>query len=495
MADLSVHDPRLATVLGAEAAGALADLLGRSQPLIITDTLQTDGRGSGATVLSATIGNTVTGAATQHLIVKFEPDPTIRADRNRKEVDVWAGAGDFRPHLAERGVSFVLERLGRLSFHKIAQDSLRRWGPIPEDTPSERLSRLLEEITRSIVVPWNQSRPVDRHVSLSEAMDAHLGVRIRPGGTIYKWARPQGLLDPDCNWIAGSPDGRELPNPFRLATLTEERIHLRCGPAHGDLHPGNVLVEKDGESVDFVLIDADRYSEDGPLARDPVHLLLWLLAWDPPEGQAERYALIDLLIGRPAHGVAAARKRLVDAYEAGSTGHVEGAMGDLWDTQRLFSLAACALMFPVRPRILADSTWWWFVQLAAEATRVVLDRLGVRLTAGTPPVQVRAPLVSVGGELSTHTDSDDVLCVLRTTYFDPSSRRTFRASAKELATILRLDHLSFDGLPAEVGIYCRRLRALLTECDDPKVSNRRVAAIAREAEAYQTILVTLLERK
>ncbi|MFG1948118.1 hypothetical protein [Nonomuraea sp. NPDC048826] len=497
MADLSRLPLDPGEVLGAEVAKGLATLLGTAHPLHLTRELQRGGV-SGATVVAATIDDLVTRTGTQQLIVKFDPDPGIRAGGKQGKNDARREAGEFRRHLAEHATSFVLESLGTLSFHKIVKDDLERWGPLSRDLPPHRRAALLEEITRRITVPWNQTQPDHQRVTPREAMEADLGVRIQPGGKIHQWATRRKLLDPARRWITVGPGGGKLPNPFQLMTLTGPPVSTWYGPAHGDLHPGNVLVQLAGESVDFVLIDLDRYSSEAPLSRDPLHLLLTMLDWDLPDlGAAEKHALIDLLVGEEGAGkpVHPDRRHLVEAYENAAAGGGGGGRGDLWRMRRRLSLVACALMFPVRLHTLKRDTWWWYVQLAGKATEAVLRSMDIRLPDGEAVEVKPHQVVAERAEFSAGTDWDDLSTVLKRTFFDPRSWRTFAVSAEELAALLEGPPPPVDGHSKAITSYFRKLRILVQEGGDPEASPQRVAMIAKDADMYRNVLIKLIERQ
>jgi hypothetical protein len=91
--------------------------------------------------------------------------------------------------------------------------------------------------------------------------------------------QPSATLDLDAPAVSGPG-----PRCFRCVYLTGAPGRwvvdtLLVGKAHGDLSGRNILIPSIStvQPSNFELIDYDHYTEDAPLARDPMHLLVTLV--------------------------------------------------------------------------------------------------------------------------------------------------------------------------------------------------------------------------
>ena len=112
-------------------------------------------------------------------------------------------------------------------------------------------------------------------------------------------------------WISLPGHAYPLPNPLYLEAdcpLARGRLPYAVrGRAHGDLHPGNIMVPKHAEPSgrsSYVLVDLSRFSDHALLARYPQHLMLYLIADFLPHMSDDcRGELLDLLVGRDTAGL------------------------------------------------------------------------------------------------------------------------------------------------------------------------------------------------
>ena len=176
--------------------------------------------------------------------------------------------------------------------------------------------------------------------------------------------------------------GEVLPNPCALigpsslGTPTLKQAFV--GKAHGDLHPGNILLRLEPELLapEFVLVDLARYRDDAPLAQDPAQLLLCLISQRFLSGtNPQREALSAMLSGPDQSGGTLVPEPAADLiknfWQLGTLRSKRGQK-DEWHEQCCLSVVACSLMFLGR-RGLPDRDRWWFFQLAARAADTFLD--------------------------------------------------------------------------------------------------------------------------
>ncbi len=319
--------------------------------------------------------------------------------------------------LAEPGHDLVRVGDGRwILFQKIASGSLddldvmtkllasvRTGGPVGSTASAHRtitcgsttFARLCGRIVRGVLADW-QGKPGLQRTSVTGLLDLHLGARLKPGGPLDNLAQK---LTATTLRIPGEPD--PLPNPFALAldTRLTQDIPVRAlvGKAHGDLHTENILVPV-RDSVDaspFRLIDLAKYDSSAPLTRDPVHLLLYIIARAMPDlsdGQSD--ALIDELIapdsGRGAVLPEWLRTLITTVRRTGEEWTFPSGLVAEWRGQTQLSLLACALMFLARPST-RDTDRLWFLRLAARAGRAYLGPH--RTPTGDDAMPVEEPIL------------------------------------------------------------------------------------------------------
>ncbi|MEU0079225.1 hypothetical protein ABZY58_15100 [Micromonospora tulbaghiae] len=207
--------------------------------------------------------------------------------------------------------------------------------------------------------------------------------------------------------LPGRPD--PLPDPFGLLAGTlptaREEVEVFTGNGHGDLHPGNVFVPVRDQvhAADFRLIDLGRFSPATPVSRDPVKLLLsvaaaWLPALVP--GSPLRSALAELVVTPQCHPAAPPVAGYLTVarqiHEAASGWGRRRGLEPEWTRQHLLLMVGSAL------RTVADDTLptadrWWFLEVAALATRAFGESFGPETAhPATPPTQaVAVPTESV----------------------------------------------------------------------------------------------------
>ncbi|WP_371668414.1 hypothetical protein OG985_12595 [Streptomyces sp. NBC_00289] len=262
-----------------------------------------------------------------------------------------------------------------------------------------RLPDIAAAVGRSLLADWNPDEQGGKSMSAAEFVATVLDRRLGPKAPLARWARDElgiSLSDP---WILLPEKPGELPNPLHLAEggplsrgVVDDPVR---GRAHGDLHPGNIMVpERQDVGVgSYRLIDLTRFSADALLARDPVHLMLYLVAEFLPHLSDEaRAEVLVLLIGRKATGLLVPQglRRIVDGLrEAPGPWLDERDIGPGWEVQWMLAIQACALMFAGRRKKYDSRIRRWFFLLAAEAAAVSLRRF--EAYAPEEAVVVRAP--------------------------------------------------------------------------------------------------------
>jgi hypothetical protein len=209
---------------------------------------------------------------------------------------------------------------------------------------------------------------------IPEFFRRHIGQQMEPGGRLHGWAqRHQG------EEIQFAEEALPLPNPFAVAQGRYFADTTTVGPfigrTHGDLHSDNALVRVRPalDTSMYFLIDTALYEESGPLTRDPVHFLLYVIARSMETiSPAQQGPLIDLLLdpaGGPAPLVPGWLATLIGQIDAAIAGWVRSTgLEQKWRTQTLLSTSACAMLFLGRGST-READKQWFLRLAARAAQ------------------------------------------------------------------------------------------------------------------------------
>ncbi|MEV7307890.1 MULTISPECIES: hypothetical protein [Streptomyces] len=228
-------------------------------------------------------------------------------------------------------------------------------------------------VVRGVLHSWNgRPRTRPQAFTVAEFLGLHIQHQLEPGGRLHALSMEHRG---DRIEIAG--EVRPLVNPFALAggALFGDRRIVRglVGRTHGDLHTDNVLVRVHPavDAAAFHLIDLALYEPEGPMTRDPAHLLLYILARRMDTLSAvQREGLLDYVIAPDEHLVGRLPNWLVElitCLDRAFLGWLEGSgLQPEWRRQRLLSLAGCAMLFLGRKSTNSEDRAW-FLRLAARA--------------------------------------------------------------------------------------------------------------------------------
>ncbi|MEV7858493.1 hypothetical protein AB0O86_06545 [Streptomyces hirsutus] len=279
--------------------------------------------------------------------------------------------------------------------------------------PTRRLPALVEEVVKGVLGGWNpdpgtgttkkgEAKGNDKPLSAAQFVAKVLTVSPSRVPRLREWLEPWWGPAGDSVWFSLEGSSRILPNPLALeegSPLSRCPVRLAlCGHAHGDLHPGNIVVpvRENTSPGQFWLVDLGQYGSDALLARDPAHLLMCLIADEFLPEMADRAreelltALTDydpdctgpLIPQGLADTVTRVRRAMIDW---GARHH----FNPHWRYQWYLALQACALMVAARDRY-SDADRWWFFRLAAEACGAYLRETTAEGPEDTVPA-VRAP--------------------------------------------------------------------------------------------------------
>lgn len=189
----------------------------------------------------------------------------------------------------------LLYEIAALSFSNVVTADTLDAGALP---------RHCRDVSLALLAEFNASYTIDTNTTALETVQQWLGYRLArdQAPTLHRFIEAQ------CGRQPGFPGaGRVLVNPLWLVsqpTLAAAALSVRfSGLLHGDLHPGNLLIDRRRpDSTDFWLIDF-ALSRMGPLGFDhaylEVALLLTMLQGAPPERLLSMVEALDADEGTP----------------------------------------------------------------------------------------------------------------------------------------------------------------------------------------------------
>ncbi|MBN0044638.1 hypothetical protein JS756_11065 [Streptomyces actuosus] len=373
--------------------------------------------GSGGKLVSAYLrmpaSSPSTGGVRIIKLVGSSADAEAEPANHRAALDLRErGTEEFTArHLVGLDLHFLKLDGSWIMFQFPAGDGKEETTTLAELGRTPRLPELVASITHGVLFGWNP-RPSTRGRDLGTSAGGEdtplsaarfvaliLGARADGDGVLRSWARTR--LGPAVDtepWFTFPGRGRPLPNPLFLESGSPlGTCALRFAPrghAHGDLHPGNIMTPvREAASADaYWLVDLSRFHKDALLARDPVHLLVCLIAdsFLPHLSDEAREELLTALSG----DTVVCTGPLIPQQLARTVERLRGVWIDWgarlginpgWREQWFLALQAGALAVTARERY-ADAERWWFLRLAAAAGGAYLDAVGVR-----PPHRAPAP--------------------------------------------------------------------------------------------------------
>ncbi|MFD4636499.1 AAA family ATPase [Lentzea sp. NPDC058436] len=212
-----------------------------------------------------------------HLALKFfRSGGELKIERLK---EAWALSTGFQQHLGETvGWSLIFGQW-RAVFMRIAGGDIGDVEALSQLVDRPELPDYCESIVRSVVGDWNPGNP--GHAAGTVGALVHEVLAHREDQTIA-WAREAGIPVDGSAAPVDRGEWSTRVNPFALlkgAPSTASLEAVLVGRTHGDLSGRNILLPQ-GMTVrpdEFVLIDYDRFRHNGPLARDPMHLLVALV--------------------------------------------------------------------------------------------------------------------------------------------------------------------------------------------------------------------------
>jgi hypothetical protein len=324
------------------------------------------------------------GEPDRTMIIKVcPPGPYAREATAHQQAKVHSDPTFFAKHLVEQVFDpYPVGDGGYLTFQELAGGTFG-FRPL-SDVSDEQLRDVCHVVIQTALTGWNRSAVRLVEGVVGDYLRTEARGALDAGGSVNSWAVTAGLLDPGSVWITTAPDDKDqpLPNPFLMTTEANLGSRLAfdfaAGPMHGDLHLQNILIPTEYGALRpdaFRLVDLSTFEGQAPLSRDPVTLMLSVIAPRVAElRRDEQQALLDVVL----QPWTSSRNRLTatlaqnletiyrTSYEA-----IKGMnLGD-WRAQYLLSVQATALLFTSYDDV-GEAGRWWFLRLAGHAGREFL---------------------------------------------------------------------------------------------------------------------------
>ncbi|MGW3038384.1 hypothetical protein ACWDCB_45280 [Streptomyces sp. NPDC001178] len=334
----------------------------------------------------------------------------------------------------------------------------------------EGIARYCAAIVKAVITEWDgeDSDPV-----VTETPSEFLGEFLHPRltGADVRAFLSEAQIDLDTPAETIKLPGRRdpLPNPFALLKGRGDRtpVSVFRGNSHGDLHVRNVLLPRTElgkvDEGEFKLIDLGRYSTSGPLSLDPMKLLLSVAAeWLPSlvPYSAIRSGLAEVMVAPGRCGgsppVVGYREVAQAIHTAAEQGLMQHGDREGWEKQNQLVLVGCALRYVARPG-LATADRWWFLEVAALATRAFSGGPGAPKEEWTRPTECCATgrVLPVRDEKTPRLEVSDHLAEVIP--ISPHVRQN-RTAAGLAALIHEIERLPHDASAARLEFIAVDLR-------------------------------------
>lgn len=257
----------------------------------------------------------------------------------------------------------------------------------------ETFADVCAQVAGAVLRDWATRGRVAR-MDAATYLDRHLRGRLQAGKPLHTLS---GRLHGATMRLPGHREA--LPNPFVVLAPDQpggqRTISAVLGRCHGDLHTGNILVPVNNLKAPtaFRLVDLAKYQSEGPLARDPAGLMLYIVVRTLHDIDPDRRgALIEFIVdpdsGRGTLLPGWLQKLVRAIRDTGERFAHETGMLREWREQWLLSLVACALILLSRGTT-PDAAKLWLLQLAGRAaggflgpTFTAAEHAGTTVTAG-----------------------------------------------------------------------------------------------------------------
>lgn len=395
-----VSDP-LREALGESAAAALRAWASQQRRSVRLTNPPWTATGYTGSMLAAIVVSTP-GEADRQVIVKVcASDGAVDESAVHRTAQAHSNPEFFDRHLVRQAFEpYPIPGGGRLMFQDVAGSSLE-FVPL-SGVPDDQLSAACRVVVEGVINDWNRVAVKSVQSTVGAYLSREFSRMVSPGASAAALGAALGLRGPGFRYLRDESGQTpvDMPNPLLMMSDTALAANLPIdavvGLAHGDLHTENVLVPTayGGHQIkEFRLVDLSAFEPDAPVTRDPVTLMLSVVAPSVRELRAdEQDALLSFVLEpwrAPPRLSALFTQTLEAIYRAGNEAVKSMQLGD-WRSQYLLSVIATALQFVTFTSMPEESRWWFF-RLAGQAGGAFL-RLHHRF-APAQAAPIRRPVV------------------------------------------------------------------------------------------------------
>ncbi|RSM56512.1 hypothetical protein DMB66_34190, partial [Actinoplanes sp. ATCC 53533] len=357
-------------------------------------------RGYTGAVLIAIVVSTP-GEPDRQVIVKACPaGPSAEETGAHREARAHSEREFFRQHLVDQAYEpHPIDGGGRLMFQEVAGATLDY--VTLSGVPDAQLAAACAGVVDEIIRRWNPTAIKSIQTTVGEYLRREFSRTAGPGESVESLGESLGLLGSEFRYLRDGVGQLpvDIPNPLLMFTddslAAELPIDAVIGLAHGDLHTENVLIPNTFDTAridEFRLVDLSTFEMNAPVTRDPVTLILSVVAPSITELRTEEQeALLAFVLApwkAPPRLSALFAQTIEAIHRAGFEAIKSMRLGD-WRSQYLLSVVATALQFTSFTSV-GDEGRWWFFRLAGNAGGEFLRRHG--RYAPAMPATLRRPV-------------------------------------------------------------------------------------------------------
>jgi tetratricopeptide (TPR) repeat protein len=408
-------DP-LGEALGGSAAAALRAWASQQRRSVRLTNPPWTAAGYTGAVLAAIVVSTP-GESDRQVIVKVcPPGGAIEESAAHRVAQACSNPEFFDRHLVRQAFEpYPISGGGRLMFQDVAGSSLQFVSL--SGVPDDQLPVACRVVVEGVINDWSRPSIKSVQTTVGDYLIREFGRLLSPDTSAVSLGASLGLLGPDFRYLRDESGQTpvDMPNPLLMmsdpALAADLSIDAVVGLAHGDLHTENVLVPTaygNHQIEEYRLVDLSAFEPDAPVTRDPVTLMLSVVAPSVRELRAdEQDALLSFVLEpwrAPPRLSALFAQTLEAIHRAGNEAIRSLQLGD-WRSQYLLSVVATALQFVTFASMPEESRWWFF-RLAGRAGRAFLhlhhqfepgQAAPIRRPVSWSPAVAAAPLPDLDG--------------------------------------------------------------------------------------------------
>ncbi|GLY03878.1 FxSxx-COOH system tetratricopeptide repeat protein [Actinoplanes sp. NBRC 101535] len=367
----------LEDVLGGGGAAALRRWAEQEHRSVRLTNPRWTASGYTGSVLAAIVVSTPGEPDRQVIVKACPPGPYAEETGAHREALAHSDPGFFERHLVDLAhPPYPIDGGGRLMFQQVAGSTLDF--VTLSHVADEHLPEACRRVVDGVIRQWKPTAFRSLQTTVGAYLRGEFDRATSTGAPVAALGAALGLAGSGHRYLRDGVGQMpvDIPNPllmFHDETLAADLpIDVVVGLAHGDLHTENILIPNTFDAPrinEFRLVDLSAFRTDAPVTRDPVTLMLSVIAPTIADLRIEEQESLLAYVLAPWKApprLSALTARTLEAihgtgFEAIRSMH----LGD-WRSQYLLSIVATALQFTSFSSV-SDEGRWWFFRLAGNA--------------------------------------------------------------------------------------------------------------------------------